>query len=153
MFRSLNGIIGRKGTKKIASKSGSNGQVERAVQKVANSVVMEALENRRMMSVVYHPVFGVETQKQDNGATLSSPPVELIFWGSFWNGTNSPQAQAIENAAANVLNSPYVRLTSQYGTDGQASLSQFAWDASNPSNGHFNDGDISSVIENQIDNG
>ena len=119
--------------------------------------MIEPLEERKMMSVVYHPVFGTEAQKNGNGSSLSSPPIYLIFWGSYWGGTNTPQAQAIENAANKVVNSSFFNVVQQYGSDGNATIGDgtwnYAYDSSNPTSGGFSDGDVSSVIENQIDNG
>ena len=45
--------------------------------------LLEVLEDRTLLAVVFNPVFGVETTKQDNGAALSNPSVFLIFWGSY----------------------------------------------------------------------
>ena len=129
----------------------------RSRHKASSAVMMEPLEQRQLMSVVYHPVFGTEAQKQDNGSNLSSPPIYLIFWGSYWGGTNTAQAQAIEDAATKVVNSSFLHTTQQYGSDGNATIGDgsvsFAYDGSNPTNRGFDDGSISSVIENQIDNG
>lgn len=118
----------------------------------AASVACEPLENRTMFNVVIHPVFGTEPQTQDNGTRLSDPPVYLIFWGSYWGGTGSPRAVAVENAAANVMNSAYPNTYSQYGVSTHPHLAMSVYDSSNPSNG-FTPSDLDNVIQNQIDNG
>jgi hypothetical protein len=116
---------------------------------------LETLEDRTLLSIMFNPQFGVETQIQDNGAALQSPPVYLIFWGSFWGGTNSPAANAIKTAAANVLSSPYLSgLNPQYHSDGLSHLDPVsAQDGSNPADLGFDGSNIDDVIQNQIDHG
>ncbi len=115
---------------------------------------LECLEDRVTPSVVISPNFGLETQNQDGSAKLNSPPVFLTYWGSYWGGTNTPQANAIRNAAAQVLDSAYLNGTSQYGTDGRAFLNNVStYDSSNPANPFRRDSAIQDVINNQIDRG
>jgi len=141
----------------VVSRDTLGGKSAKKRKKAGRSVTIEPLEERKMMSVVYHPVFGTEAQKNGNGSNLSSPPIYLVFWGSYWGGTNTPQAQAIENAANKVVNSTFLHVVQQYGSDGNATIGDgsvsYAYDGSNPTSGGFDDGNISSVIENQIDNG
>ena len=107
-----------------------------------------------MLSVMFNPQFGAESEKQNDGAALQSPPVYLTFWGSYWGGNNSAAANTIKAAAASVLSTPYLSGLTQYHSDGLASLaSTSAWDSSNPSNGGFNGNNIDDVVQNQIDNG
>lgn len=138
----------------VLSRDTLAGKAASKKRKAGRPVTIEPLEERKMMSVVYHPVFGTEAQKNGNGSNLSSPPIYLIFWGSYWGGTNTPQAQAIENAANKVVNSSFLNVVQQYGSNGNATIdSLYTYDSSNPVSGGFNDSNISSVIENQIDNG
>jgi hypothetical protein len=112
------------------------------------------LEDRSLPSIFFNPVFGNEAQKQDGGASLQSPPVYLIFWGSWWGGTNSAAANAIKTAAAKVLSSPYLSGLRQYHSDGLAQLNSLAvYDSSNPPDLGFAEGRIDDVVQNQIDNG
>lgn len=136
---------------RMARKNRVQNKGHEAVSRAAR-VACEPLENRTMMSVVIHPVFGTEAQRQDNGTRLNDPPVYLILWGSSWGGTGTPQAVAAENAAAAVFNSPFLNTITQYGVSPHAHLVQTVWDGSNPANG-FTTGDLDNVIQNQIDNG
>lgn len=129
-----------------------NRQAGRKAVSRAAGVACEVLEDRTLMSVVIHPVFGSEPQTQDNGSRINDPAVYLIFWGSYWNGVNSAQSQAIENGARAVFNSPFLGTTNQYGVSSNAQLAGYVYDGSNAPNG-FTTGDIDNVIQNQIDNG
>jgi hypothetical protein len=129
------------------------------VKKHRRRLWLEQLEDRVMPTILISPHYGVEAQTQDGGFKLNSPPVHLIFWGQYWNGTSSPQATAIINAASSLISSTYFNLLTQYGINGQVFLggdgfATAVWDndgGNNPSN--FSTSDIAGVIENQIDNG
>lgn len=117
---------------------------------------LESLEDRTMPTVLISPFFGAETQAQDGSAKLSSPQVFLIYWGSYWGGTNSLEALQIRNAAAQVLGSAYLDGIRQYGSDGHAFLDPLAVaDDATPANGfpQTGDGSISNEVHGQIDNG
>ncbi len=116
-------------------------------------LLLEPLEDRTLPTVVFDPVYGTEAPKQDNGAALSSPPVYLIFWGSWWN-SHPDAVKAVKQASANVVLSPYFSGLTQYHSDGRA-VPDFrpAFDSSNPRSGRFGGDDIDNVVQNQIDNG
>src|SRR6185312_3927805 len=68
--------------------------------------LVELLESRTLMSVVIPPQFGVLPQKQAAGSVMSHAPINVVFWGDFWRGTNgtdpstwtdnkSPQAEKL----------------------------------------------------------
>jgi hypothetical protein len=118
---------------------------------------LEALEDRTLPTVVFTPQFGVETQARDQGERLELPDVYLIFWGSAWNGANSPLATSFRNAVTKVVSSTYFHEVQQYnfpnpfpGIDPTLS-----WDSSNPANPFIvnsHGGAIDDVIQNQRDN-
>jgi hypothetical protein len=120
---------------------------------------VESLETRVLLTAVYEPIFGTESQKQDDDAKLKNPEIFLIFWGSYWQGTDSPQAVAVENAAKLVADSTFARITAQYGAGPNISIDpRYTWDSGDPTNpadagDTFESGKIDDVIQNQIDNG
>ncbi|MGX9554747.1 hypothetical protein ACWXZL_34205, partial [Pseudomonas aeruginosa] len=73
-------------------------------------------------TAIFNPVFGVESILTDRHGEMSSVNVPLIFWGDFWQGTSSPQAVAVQQAAQRVLDSGALALLQQYGSDGHANL-------------------------------
>ncbi|MDB5302476.1 MAG: hypothetical protein JWM97_25, partial [Phycisphaerales bacterium] len=114
----------------------------------------EALESRTLLTAVFTPVFGVETTSSGPDEHMTQPPIYLILWGSYWGGTNTPQAQAIIDAANKVITSPFPHIVDQYGADGSNMvIAQTVWDSSDPSSGNFDSGNIDDVVQNQIDNG
>jgi hypothetical protein len=121
------------------------------------SLAFEALEDRALLSVVfnYNPQFGAETQTQDDGAALQSPPVYLIFWGPYWGSADGADANRIKRAAINVLSTPYLSGLTQYHSDGLVSLDpeNSAYDSRDPSSLNFDASNIDDIVQNQIDNG
>ncbi|MGA2498308.1 MAG: right-handed parallel beta-helix repeat-containing protein [Tepidisphaeraceae bacterium] len=129
--------------------------------RAAAAAVCEMLEERRLLSVVIAPQFGIEPVTHGNGASLSSPPVYLIFWGSYWN-THLTGAVALVDGAASILSSPFLNMLVQYGSDGQASLGNPSHAYDNPSvgpkdadpvNNNFGSPQIDSVVQNEINLG
>jgi hypothetical protein len=57
---------------------------------------------------------------------LSSPNLALVFWGDFWGGPSMFVTQPFQDAAQRVLDSGYLGLLTQYGSDGHAKI-DFAW--------------------------
>jgi hypothetical protein len=116
-------------------------------------LVLETLEERTVPTIVFNPHFGPETTTDHGGPKLNSPPVYLVFWGSFWqNGAGSQMATDIQNQTVNLLSGPYLIGLRQYGVDGHAQLSRVVFDHSDPQPG-FGDQQIRDVFNNQIDNG
>ena len=126
---------------------------------------VEELERRTLLTVVFDPVFGVETQKQDGSdGKMFRPPINVVFWGPFWQGNNpndpnqwnsanSANAVTVINAINNVINSSYLQVTTQYGADpSNMFINDVRWDNSDPG-AVFDDGKIDDVVQNQIDNG
>src|SRR6516164_1097690 len=73
---------------------------------------LEQLEDRTVPTVVFQPHFSgerVTTGSVKDGMT--SPPVELIFWGNF----STDQVFQLGNLAGTVLSSPYLSSLQQYG--------------------------------------
>jgi hypothetical protein len=123
-------------------------------------LALEPLEDRVTPTVIFNSFFGPETQKPNGGASLSSPPIFLIFWGSYWGSATSPQALAVTNAAKEVINSSFFTEVEQYGSSGVPVFGGVAYDPSNPVSG-FNQGQsfistpgtIESVVQNQVYHG
>jgi Ca2+-binding RTX toxin-like protein len=133
------------------------GPHQRRPKKARPQLLVECLEERTVPTVLinYNPVFGPETLAHGNGDHLSSPPVYLIFWGSYWSA-NQAQASTLQNAAGKVFASAYLSYLMQYGSDGQATLGDpdhYYRNNSDPTSGNFGEGDITTVIDGQFDAG
>ncbi len=126
---------------------------------------IEPLENRTMLTVLINPVFGVQSQKQDGSdGKMHRPPINVVFWGSFWQGGNgfdenqwdsaaSPNAEDIMIAINKVINSTYLQGINQYGADPfNMFINDVRWDSSEPGSS-VDTGNIDDVVQNQIDNG
>ena len=125
----------------------------------------ELLEPRTLLHAVFDPIFKAETEKQDGSdGKMFRPPINVVFWGSFWQGNNpndpdhwdsanSPFAVTALTAIDQVIHSPYLNLTEQYGADPfNMFINDVRWDNSDPGL-TFDDGKIDDVVQNQIDNG
>ncbi len=72
-----------------------------------------------MLTIVFDPVFGPETQIQNLNAVEANSPVYLIFWGAEWqSGAGPAQQSQLITAAQKVINSSFMQATAQYGTGG-----------------------------------
>lgn len=136
--------------------SGKPQQPVRRPKKERRHLMLESLEERTVPTVIYPAVFGPEAPAGDGGDRLSSPPVYLILWGSYWNGAGSQQANIVTQAAAAVMASPYLTGIQQYGSDGHAAFGNAVFgpvvnDVSDPSNGNFGDGEVDDIIDNAVD--
>src|SRR2546425_6508787 len=61
----------------------------KAIGSALRQAQMEPLECRTMLTVVFDPVFGVQGQTHDgNDGKMHRPAINIVFWGSFWQGTN-----------------------------------------------------------------
>ena len=90
---------------------------------------LQSLEDRLVPTVVFDPRFGAESLAPPAGGaaqytTLSSPPVYLIFWGSYWSTTAEGAANAatLRQEAQTILKSPYLSGLTEYGSNGQATF-------------------------------
>jgi hypothetical protein len=48
---------------------------------------LEGLEERTVPTIMFIPQLGLETQAQNNGGSLSSYAVEIVYWGPDWYWT------------------------------------------------------------------
>ena len=81
----------------------------------------ERLEDRAMLTIVFTPFFGPETQIQNYNAVLPNPAVYLIFWGSYWRQADGPaKTNQLIDAAQKLIDSPFLQATAQYGDGGFA---------------------------------
>lgn len=126
--------------------------------------VAEGLEGRRLLTVLLDPIFGVETQKQGNGEVLNHPPINIVFWGPYWQGGNgsdeskwdsalSPEAEKLIIATETLINSTYFDITRQYGVDpSEMFVNDVAWKSGTPNN-KFSTSDLDDVVQDKIENG
>jgi hypothetical protein len=92
-------------------------------------LTLEALEDRLMPSVAFIPQMAngvlptVTSPSSAASASLQSPPVVLIFTGSFWQTTQGQtDEQTMTNDVSAILGGPYLSKLTQYGSDGHANL-------------------------------
>lgn len=88
---------------------------------------LEVLEGREVPTVVFQPKFNAETLVSSNppagslNSALNSPPVYMIFLGTYWNTTQGSLDRQIMTAdVQTILNSPYLSGLTEYGSDGRA---------------------------------
>ena len=126
---------------------------------------IESLEKRTLLTVLFDPVFGVETQKHDGSdGKMSQPAINILFWGATWQGTNgtdphqwnsnnSPDAQRIIDTTTKLIQSTFFDITKQYGADPfNMFVNDTAWYPSEPAN-PFDASMIDDRVNNAIDNG
>jgi hypothetical protein len=70
---------------------------------------------------MFIPQLGVETQAQNNGGSLSSYTVEIVYWGPNWYWTQVKMNQYTA-ATGKLLSDGYLNGVMQYGSNGSASL-------------------------------
>ena len=122
---------------------------------------VEALESRTLMTVVVTPAFGVLPQTQDGGSAMKGPPINVLFWGSYWQGSNgtdastwdsakSPQAEKLLGAVEQMLGSSYLNETQQYGADPRNMfLNDSAWMPSDPGSA-VGIGQVDNAVQGEI---
>jgi hypothetical protein len=116
------------------------------------------LEARTVPTVVFEPHFGVERTSYFGGGVLSDVPVQLIFWGSYWNtSAGSASKQQILTAINNEYNSSIYSRLSQYtdlvGDHAGPAYVFSSWTATeyaDPSSSGFTDGQLQQVVGDAI---
>ena len=92
----------------------------------------------------------------NNGPVLANARVQMVFWGQAWgsNPPPNPSAAQVANAAAAIMNSPYLSALSQYrGNLGRASVrGSTVVTNSNPPN-PFSDQNVVNFLTGLLDNG
>jgi len=80
--------------------------------------MVEPLETRRLLTVVFNLQFGAESlQSSDTSKMIQTPPVfHVVLWGTHW-GTGAGQfnPSTPENVATAILNSTYLSGLTEYG--------------------------------------
>jgi hypothetical protein len=111
------------------------------------------LEVRTLLTILFPAQDGAETLHPQGGNTLSSPPVNLVFWGSYWqSGVGVGQQAQIVQAAQTLFDSGYFSLQKQYGTDGKVTMGAVANFGSNPGQ-NFSTQNIVDAVHFSVDNG
>ena len=89
-----------------------------AAQSLLRRAIIEPLESRRMLTVVFNLQFGSETlQSSDTSKMIQTPPVfHVVLWGTSW-GTGAGQFNPVtpEGEATAILNSTYLSGLTEYG--------------------------------------
>lgn len=114
---------------------------------------LEPLENRVVPTIVFQPQFGAETATYNGGPTLTGAPIELIFWGSYWNNVpaGKPTAAQLTTAITNEFNSPIYNNLSQYNAGpAHVDRSWVATEDPDPSSSGFTEDQLRQVITDAI---
>jgi hypothetical protein len=132
----------------------NNATARRAKPRRRVRPMVETLEDRLAPAVVFKSAFGDESLLQDGALRVQSPPVYLIFWGSYWS-THSSDLDKIRTAAGNVISSGFLTGLKQYNNNGTATLANLsAIDSTDPDpKTGFDPDKIRSIVKNQIHNG
>jgi hypothetical protein len=117
---------------------------------------LEALEHRTVPTLLVTPHFKYPNEADQGGPRLSSPPIYLIYWGTYWKNTLSngdpskPSADEVTNALKGVVGSAYLSGLTQYGVDGKASIASPVLIHNNDPPGNFSDSDITGEVADQM---
>ena len=114
------------------------------------------MEDRTVPTIIYNPVFGVETTSQDDGEVSTQPAVYLLFWGQYWTTpVGASQIPLVQNATSGVITSTFPTIVNQYGADGTGmtigGTGIYVQNNSDPSN--FDGDDVDDAVWTLIDNG
>jgi hypothetical protein len=116
------------------------------------------LEERTVPTVVFEPHFGAEPTSYFGAAVLSDTPVQLLFWGSYWNSSaGAASKQQMITAITNMYNSSIYDRLSQYtdlvGDHAGPAYLYSTWTATefpDPSPSGFTDGQLQQVVGDAI---
>ena len=117
---------------------------------------VEALEQRTVPTLVITPHFKYPSEADQGGPRWSSPPIYLIYWGTYWASTPSkgdpskPSAAEVTSALKGVVGSGYLSGLTQYGVDGKASVASPILIHNNNPPANFSDSDIAGEIADQM---
>ncbi len=117
----------------------------------ANLLGLDRLDDRLVPTVVFRPHFGAETiAPGSTNDALTSPAVQLIFAGSYWNTAIGSQDRAtIISQTQNLVGGTYLSALSQYGGDGKATLGTNYTDATGIAGGFSTTG-LQTYLQGQI---
>ncbi|HVX13124.1 MAG TPA: DUF4214 domain-containing protein [Pirellulales bacterium] len=103
----------------------------------------ESLEDRRLLTIDYQPVFGTETlQTAAPYTVMNNPTVNFILWGNWGTGAGQTNPSTVENISQAIINSTDLSVLKQYGSDGTATVGQIYIDSTNPVPADFQCGNV-----------
>jgi hypothetical protein len=116
------------------------------------------LEERTVPTVVFEPHFGAEPTTYFGAGVMSDTPVQLLFWGSYWNSyMGAASKQQIITGINNEYNSSIYDRLSQYtdlaGDHAGPAYLYSTWTATedpDPSGSGFTDGQLQQVVRDAI---
>jgi hypothetical protein len=117
---------------------------------------VEALEQRTVPTLVVTPHFRYPNESDQGGPRWNSPPIYLIYWGTYWANTPSnkdpsnPSAQEVTDALKGVVGSAYLSGLTQYGVNGQASVATPTYVIANDPPANFRDSDITGKVADEM---
>jgi hypothetical protein len=85
------------------------------------------------------------------GAIAPSVPLQLLFWGDYWNNAGSQQHADIRSKVQELLSGPYFDSLSQYGVTPPVFASSRVVTQPSPPTDPFDGGDISGMVWDLID--
>jgi hypothetical protein len=117
---------------------------------------VEALEQRTVPTLLVTPHFRYPNESDQGGLRQSSPPIYLIYWGTYWatapsNGDPAnPSAAEVTSALKGVVGSAYLSGLTQYGVNGQASVAGPTVIHNNNPPANFSDSDITGEVADEM---
>lgn len=91
-------------------------------------LLVEALEDRTVPTVLFPFQFGSETTLRDGGQRINSPDVYVVLWGSSWGSLVSPAAQQVFATTSAVVTGHYLDGLAQYGVNTTAHYKALIFD-------------------------
>lgn len=91
-------------------------------------------------------------QNSGPGAVVQNGTLELIFWGTAWEGPISPSMDQVIAAAESILASPYLSELAQYGFQSMT-LRGGLLVANDPPSPTYSSDDVKNLISNLVDQG
>src|SRR5438128_638329 len=117
-------------------------------------LLLEGLEDRTVPSILFHQGVAVtltdHNPGQARGTVLTSPQVELVFWGSSWNTGSNPSLRTnVINAVGYIISGAYVGALGQYGVSTGVVAGSVTITSSSPAK-NFTDSQVRSLLSGNI---
>jgi hypothetical protein len=115
---------------------------------------LECLEDRTAPAILFHQGVSVTVSDHDagqaRGPVLTSPQVELVFWGAAWNtGSNPTLRTNVVTAADTILRSPFADKLGQYGVGTGTIAGSLTITSSSPG-ATFTNANVKTMLQNNI---
>jgi hypothetical protein len=104
---------------------------------------VESLEDRRLLAIDYAPVFGTQMLQSSSPFTvMNNATVNVLLWGNWGTGAGQTDPSTVNNEVSAILNSAFLNVVQQYGSNGTATLGTTFIDSVNPVPANFTPGNL-----------